>query len=79
MSILVTLFFTLCAHQVVKEAQQHLNRATEARSYMKAQVGASKEDITRAFPSGLPPLRSPLAPCSNDITSHYSFDFAQQV
>ena len=45
---------------------------------MKAQIDSSKRDITRAFPSGLPPLHSSLVPCNN-MSVHYSFDFAQQV
>ena len=65
--------------QVVKQAQRHLDQATEARSYMKAQVDASKLELTRVFPSGLPPLHSTLVPACNNMTMHYSFDFAQQV
>ena len=64
--------------KVVMSAQRHLEQATEARSYMKAQVDASKADINRVFPSG-PPIHSSLAPASNDLCNHYSFDFAQQV
>ena len=75
----IHLIFTLRAHQVVKDAQRHLELATEARSYLKGQVDAAREDLSRTFPSGLPPIHSSLAPCTNDITNHYSFDFAQQV
>ena len=73
------LLFTSCAYQVHKQAQRHLDQAMEARSYMKAQVDASKSEVTRAFPSGLPPLHCSLVPACNDMCMLYSFDFAQQV
>ena len=61
----------------MKRAQEHLVQATEARSYMKAQVDKAKQEIKNAS------LASPLGvchpPCTKDITIHYFFDFAQQV
>ena len=79
--ISVMLFITWYAYQTIKRAQLHLDLATEARSYMRAQVETSRQELVRAFPSGLPSLHSSLVPgpgC-NDLLMHYSFDFAQQV
>ena len=67
----------------MKRAENHLTLATAARSYMRAQVEKCKEDLKRVFEENgvlnIPPMGSSLPACSNDITAHLSFDFAQQV
>lgn len=60
----------------------HLELATKARSYLKAQVHASKDAVKSQFTDrgvDLPSIGAGSAPGSNKITMHYSFDFAQQV
>ena len=59
--------------------EQHLTRATEARSHMKGQVVATKEALREKFPDQVAPVHSSPSACSRDMTVHYSFDFAQQV
>lgn len=73
--------FTL-RYKVVKRAEVHLELATKARSYLKAQVQAAKDAIESHFSGrglALPDFGTSLAPGCNNITMHYSFDFAQQV
>lgn len=56
--------------------------ATKARSYLKDQVAMAKGELKAKYlDQGLPipPIHSVTAACSNDMSGHYSFDFAQQV
>ena len=65
---------------MVKRAEIHLILATEARSYLKSQLAKSKEDIQAVFAGDtIPALGSSIPACTNNITVHYSFNFAQQV
>ena len=57
----------------------HLTEASQARSYMRSQIEDSKKALEAAFKDSIPPLGSCLPPCSQTITVHFSFDFAQQV
>ncbi len=66
----------------MKRAEEHLLKATKARSYLKSQVAKAKEDIKTTFlDKGLliPSIHSSLPALSSDVHIHYSFDFAQQV
>ncbi len=69
-------------NKIVKRAEAHLMLATKARSYLKAQVKATKDTIKSHYTDkGLPvpSVRACLSPASNEITVHFSFDMAQQV
>ena len=79
---------TVCVHihpyhnKIVKRAEVHLQLATKARSYLKSQVKSGKETIKDHFTDkglAVPPVGACLAPVSNTITMHFSFDMAQQV
>ena len=65
----------------MRSAEKHLTAATEARSYMRSQVELSRKELQRVFESttSVPRLGSSLPACSNQLTVHFSFDFAQQV
>ena len=74
--------FTFNMYQLVKIAEQHLLAATQARSYMRAQIQLARRELEREFPDGIPRLDatlSALPACSRELTIHLSFDFAQQV
>ena len=63
--------------QVVKRAQDHLELATKARSYYRAQIAASKEGLNAIFGSSSPAFG--LRPRTNELSLHLSFDMALQV
>lgn len=68
--------------QVVKRTEAHLLLATKARSYLKDQVKAAKDAVKSHFTDrglAIPPIGASLGPKCNDITMHFSFDFAQQA
>lgn len=66
----------------MKKAEAHLLLATKARSYLKEQVASAKRDLKSHFIDKgleLPTVGARLAPACNNISMHFSFDFAQQV
>ena len=69
-------------HQVLKDAEAHLNLATQERSYYRSVIDASKEVLKETFTVAgqlqVPPISACLSPGTN-ITMHFSFDMAQQV
>lgn len=65
--------------KLVKRAEEHINQATKARSFMRGQLENSKREIQRVFQGSIPAIGSSPLHCSRDITIHFSFDFAQQV
>ena len=65
-----------------KVLELHLDLATKARSYLKAQFTAAKVTILKLYTEKdlpLPTIGACLLPASNNITMHFSFDMAQQV
>ena len=62
MSIPVAFFFTLCVHQQLREAQEHINKAVEAQSYMKAQI--PKETLPGPSPPGFRPSSHHWSPAA---------------
>ena len=65
--------------QVVKKAEAHLELATKARSFYRAQIEESKRMLKGTFGSSLPPLNSGIPSNTKLLTIHLSFDVAQQV
>ena len=69
--------------QAVQKAEQHLLLVTQERSLYKEALDKSKRQTQAHFLSEgkftPPPPHAMIAPASNDILVHYSFDFAQQV
>ena len=69
--------------KTLKVAEKHLLAVTKERSHFRCVVKSSKETVLKHFTSNNtfdpPAPNSCLPPLSNDITVHYSFDFAQQV
>ena len=66
----------------MKQAEDHLQLATKAKSYLKSQVAKAAKEVELEFTDkGLtvPPIYSSLPAISHSISIHYSFDFAQQV
>lgn len=64
---------------VLLAAQQHLTAATTERSVYTSDIARAKECLAD---HGIVSLSDPSSehwPCSIDIMTHYSFDFAQQV
>jgi len=51
---------------------------TKERSLYRMLCKESKETIKESFQAGVPPLFSCLPPMSHSITTHLSFDMAQQ-
>ena len=70
-------------HQVLKDAEAHLQLATQERSYYRSVVDASKEVLKETFTVDgelqIPPVSACLPPMANVITMHFSIDMAQQV
>ena len=70
-------------HQVLKDAEAHLQLATQERSYYRSVIDASKEVLKETFTIAgqlqVPPISACLSPGTNNITMHFSFDMAQQV
>ena len=69
-------------YQTLKMAEQHLTAVMKERSYFRAAVDFSKKEVRKFFnlrDISPPAPHSCIAPHSNDLTVHYSFDFAQQV
>ena len=72
-----------CDYQVLKDAEAHLQLATQERSYYRSVVDASKEVLRETFTVDgelqIPPVFACLPPMTNIITMHFSIDMAQQV
>ena len=68
---------------ILKEAEEHLQRATMERSLYRSVCKRPKEQVRKFFKQDdnfVPPQPGArLPPCSANITSHYSSDMAQQV
>ena len=68
---------------MLKDAEEHLQLATQERSYYKNAIETSKEVLKKTFTVNdqlhVPPVGSCLQPASQDIEMHFSFDMAQQV
>ena len=69
--------------QAVQRAEEHLLLVTQERSLYKEALDESKRQTQAHFllegKFTPPPPHAMIAPASNNITVHYSFDFAQQV
>ena len=69
--------------QAVQRAEQHLLLVTQERSLYKEALDESRRQTQAHFllegRFAPPPPRSMIAPATNNIMVHYSFDFAQQV
>ena len=67
----------------VQRAEEHLLLVTQERSLYKQALDESKRQTQAHFllegKFTPPPPHAMIAPASNDILVHYSFDFAQQV
>ena len=74
---------TVNSTQLLREAEEHLRRATMERSLYRNKCKSSKEEVRQFFSQDdsftPPPPCATLPPCSSDICVHYSFDMAQQV
>ena len=72
-------YFLLCT-QALHRALQHLLLVTQDCSLYKHELGESKSLVQGHFTAGgvfvPPPSRGKIAPASNAISAHYSFDFA---
>ena len=69
--------------QALHRAEEHLMPVTQERSLYKNEVERSKKDVHMHFGQEgvFVPTTSNrvIAPATNSISAHYSFDFAQQV
>ena len=69
--------------QILREAEDHLHKATMERSLYRTICEQTKKDVRQHFQQGnvfTPPRPSAnLSSCSLDMCVHYSFDMAQQV
>lgn len=67
----------------MKKAEEHVVRVQKERSLYRYVVDASKRDVKQRYTiEGVftpPTMDCRLPENSNDLTVHYSFDFAQQV
>ena len=80
MHVSLCLAYTLKA---LHRAEQHLLLVTQERSVYRQELEESKRQVHQHFTEGgvfvPPPPRGMIAPASNNISVHYSFDFARQV
>ena len=80
MELLYKFYFYL---QALRRAEEHLTLVTQERSMYKNEVERSRKDVHVHFGQEgvfVPPTpNGVIAPATNPITVHYSFDFAQQV
>ena len=69
--------------QVLRDAENHLQLATQERSFYRKAIDKSKVALKDTFTiDGLlqvPPVNCCLLPASHDIEMHFSLDMAQQV
>ena len=67
----------------IKTAQDHLTLVQLERSFYKTTCDTCRQQIYDHFTINdtfePPPINSDILPNSNDISAHYSFDYAQQV
>ena len=67
----------------MKQAEKHLLAYTKERSNFRCVVKDSTDAVKEFFTTNdvftPPPIHCCLPPLTNNITVHYSFDFAQQV
>ena len=67
----------------IKAAQDHLTLVQLERSFYKTTCDTCRQQIYDHFTINdtfePPPINSDILPNSNDISAHYSFDYAQQV
>ena len=75
--------YHITSPQAVKRAEEHLLLVTQERSVYRQALDESRQQAQAHFLSqgkfSPPPPHAMIAPASNNITTHYSFDFAQQV
>ena len=68
---------------MLKDAEEHLQLATQERSYYRSAIEISKEVLRQMFTINgcllVPPVGSCLPPLSWDVEMHFSLDMAQQV
>ena len=68
---------------MLKDAEEHLQFATEERSFYRHAIETSKEVLKEAFTVDgqlqVPPVVACIPPASKDIEIHFSLDMAQQV
>lgn len=68
---------------MLKDAEEHLQLATQERSYYRSAIDAAKEVLKTEFTVDghleVPPVGSCLQPACRDIEMHFSLDMAQQV
>lgn len=68
---------------MLKDAEQHLQLATQERSHYRSAINTSKEVLKETFTVDghlqVPPIASCLPPATHDIEMHFSLDMAQQV
>ena len=68
---------------MLKDAERHLQVATQERSFYRSAIEASKEVLRTTFNVNghleVPPIGSSIKPLENDIEMHFSMDIAQQV
>ena len=69
--------------QVLRDAEEHLQLATQERSFYRDAIDKSQVALKDAFSIDgvlqVPPVSCCLPRASNDIEMHFSFDMAQQV
>ena len=74
---------TIIILQALHRAEQHLQLVTQERSLYRHELDECKRQVHHHFSEvGVfvpPPPHGMVAPASNAISAHYSFDFAQQV
>ena len=69
--------------KVLKDTEEHLQLATQERSFYRSAIDAAKETLKKTFTVDghlqVPPIGSCLPPACRKIEMHFSFDMAQQV
>lgn len=69
--------------QVLKDAEDHLQLATQERSFYQNAIDKSKVVLKNTFTVDgilqVPPVSCCLTPATHDIEMHFSLDMAQQV
>ena len=75
---------TFCVNsQVLREAEEHLQLATQERSFYQSAIDKSKVVLKDTFTVNgvlqVPPVSCCLPPASHDIEMNFSLDMAQQV
>ena len=77
------LILTVIITQALRRGEDHLLLVTQERSIYQLELEECREKVRSHFMEGgvfVPPTpNGMIAPASNAIPAHYSFDFAQQV